>query len=130
MRLNKLEDATAAFENALKSYKTANYAIGQGIIYSLFGSIYLDQGKLNEAEDSIKNALKLYTMTNNAWGLGEAFGLLGCTYMMRGQLHDAKGVYEKAIDFDKKAQNHVREKEDGDYLDAVIAQIKEGSSVK
>ena len=129
LRLNKLEDATAAFENALKSYKTANYAIGQGIVYTFFGSIYLHQGKLNEAEDSIKNALKLYTMTNNAWGLGEAFGLLGCTYMMRGQLHDAKGMYEKAIDFDKKAQNHVREKEDGDYLNAVIAQMKEVSSV-
>ena len=124
--LNKLEDATAAFENALKSYKTANYMIGQGSIYAFFGSIYIHQGELNDAESSIKNALELYTMTKNAWGLGEAFGLLGYIYMMRGQLHDAKGMFEKAIDFHKKAQDHVGEKQDGDCLNAVIAQIKEG----
>jgi tetratricopeptide (TPR) repeat protein len=128
IELDKLEDAIAACEKALEMYKSVNHTLGQGDVHQRFGEIYLAQGKINEAESSSKKALEIFTMATNAYGQGCVLSYLGYIYMQKGQLHDAKEMFEKATDFLKKAQDIAFERQNAEYLSAVIAQINERGS--
>ena len=126
--LDKLEDAIVASEKALELYKSVNNPLGQGQVHQKFGGIYFAQGKINEAEISYKRALEIFTMIRNNYGQGSVLSHLGYTYMQKGQIHDAKEMFEKATDFLKKAQDVYLERQNAEFLSAVIAQIKEGST--
>ena len=125
MALHMVEDATAALQSALEFHKAANDALGQGNDYGNLGRIYFSQDKLNEAESSFIKALELHTAAQNASSQGHDCLGLGKLYLKRGQLFDAKKMFERAIALHKKVQDGVSEKEDVEWLNVVIAKMKE-----
>ena len=125
IELNRLEDAMVASHRALEFHKAANDALGQGNDHFNLGKIYYDQDKLNEAESSFMKALGLHTIAQDTLSQGYDCWELGHTYMKGGQLFDAKRMFERAIDLHKKAHDSVAEKQDVEYLNIVITQMKE-----
>jgi tetratricopeptide (TPR) repeat protein len=124
--LNKLEDAIAACQRAIEFHKSANDTLGQGNDHQLLGRIHFSKCTLNEAEGSFKKALELHAMANDGLGQGRDYSWLGRIYRQQGQLQEAKAMLEKAIDLEKKAQAIASEKEDIEYLNTILAEMKDG----
>ncbi|KAI0297848.1 hypothetical protein B0F90DRAFT_1926773 [Multifurca ochricompacta] len=123
----KLDEAETSYHMALELHIAANDLFGQGIDYQGLGDTYLQMDKVNEAEVSFKKALELKKTANDLVGQGIALNGLGRVHMEKSQLEEAKSVFEEALNIFEKIQGTAWGGQAKDYLDEVLAKMKEVS---
>ena len=100
-------EAETALKEALRLYKVANDALGQGNCYSKLGGIYIKLKRLEEAGVAYNDALRFHKALNDNVGQGSDHRGLGDMQVQQKMLKNAEESYQKALDFDIAA-NSVR----------------------
>ena len=103
------QEATSEAEivllEALKLYKAANDALGQGNCYSKLGGIYIKLKRFQEAGVAYNDALKFHKALDDNVGQGSDYRGLGDIQLQLKMLKNAEASYQKALEFDKAANS-------------------------
>jgi tetratricopeptide (TPR) repeat protein len=98
-------DAEAVFQEALRLYRAANDALGQGNCYSKLGGIYIKLKRLPEAGAAYSGALEFHKALDDNVGQASDYRGLGDMQVQLKSFTNAQVSYQMALEFDKAANS-------------------------